>query len=117
MAVAKKDTRIKKEIKTLKTEYSGIDEAHKLIADRVIDQAAYQRVTLDDLKADLDANGTTEFVQRSDGIEKEMKRPNVDVYISLNAQYLRSLKQLDSMLPKDSSAGRADALTDFLSNG
>lgn len=117
MARMKKETRISKETGILKEQYIDIDAAHKLIADRIIARAAYQKVELEDLEQDLDENGTVVIKELSGGGTSEKRRPAVDVYVSINAQYLRSLKQLDMMLPKDTVNERKDALTDFLGDG
>ena len=70
---------------------------------------------LEDLEKDLDENGWTEPFQQSTSIEPyDRKRPNADLYISLSAQYTRTMKQLDSMLPKGIGSATDDELIDFL---
>lgn len=115
MAEMTKDKRIKKEIKVLRKEYADIDPKHKMNADRIITRAAYLKATLEDLEKDLDENGWTELFQQSEKCEPyDRKRPNADLYISLSAQYLRSVKSLDAMLPKGESTAKNDELMDFL---
>lgn len=117
MAEMTKDKRIKKEIKILRNEYADIDPKHKMNADRIITRAAYLKATLEDLEKDLDANGWTELFQQSDKCDPyERKRPNADLYISLSAQYLRSVKSLDAMLPKGDNATKNDDLMEFLND-
>lgn len=113
-----KEQRIKREVSALKKHYKSIDKPHKLNAERLISKAAYQKVTLDDLEVDLDKNGWTELFQQSDKCDPyERKRPNADIYISLSAQYLRTIKQLDAMLPKSSGNNATnDELVAFLDN-
>ena len=113
-----KEERIKREVSALKRQYKCIDKLHKANAERLIPRAAYQRVTLDDLEADLDANGWTEPFQQSDKCAPyDRKRPNADLYVSISAQYLRTMKQLDAMLPKSSGNNATnDELIAFLDN-
>lgn len=114
MAEMTKESRIKREATALKKQYKAIDEARKLTAERLIQRAAYQKVTLEDLERDLDENGWTEpFRQSSNLPPYDRRRPNADIYMSLTAQYGRTLKQLDAMLPKG-SATISDELMDFL---
>ena len=115
MADMTKEARIKREVSALKRQYKAIDAAHKLNAERLIQRAAYQKATLEDLEKDLDENGWTEPFQQSTSIEPyDRKRPNADLYISLSAQYTRTMKQLDSMLPKGTGSATDDELIDFL---
>lgn len=111
-----KDVRIKREVRSLKRLYRDIPQDHKASAERIIARAAYQKVTLEDLESDLDQNGWTELFQQSVNVEPyDRKRPNADLYIQISAQYLRSMKQLDSMLPKTSGATATnDELLAFL---
>lgn len=115
MADLTKEARIKREIRILKKHYKLIDPAHKLNAERLIQRAAYQKATLEDLEKDLDENGWTEPFQQSDKCDPyERKRPNADLYVSLSAQYTRVVKQLDAMLPKEGVKATNDELLAFL---
>ncbi|EEP28221.1 hypothetical protein [Shuttleworthella satelles] len=117
MAKTEKEKRIAKEIRAMKAKYKEISGAHGLVAERMIEKAAYQKVTLDDLEADLDENGWTEGFRQSASLEPyERKRPSADIYISLSAQYQRTMKQLDAMLPAVESRATDDELMAFLSD-
>lgn len=113
-----KEERIKREVSALKRQYKCIDKLHKANAERLIARAAYQKVTLDDLEADLTENGWTELFQQSVKCDPySRKRPNADLYVSISAQYLRTMKQLDAMLPKSSgNSATNDELIAFLEN-
>ena len=45
-----KEARIKREVSALKKQYKLIDVAHKVNAERLIQRAAYQKATLEDLR-------------------------------------------------------------------
>ena len=110
-----KEARIKREVSALKKQYKLIDVAHKVNAERLIQRAAYQKATLEDLETDLDENGWTEPFQQSQNLDPyDRKRPNADLYISLSAQYTRTMKQLDAMLPKGAGTATDDTLLSFL---
>ncbi len=110
-----KEARIKREVSAMKRHYKLIDPAHKVNAERLIARAAYQKATLEDLEKDLDENGWTEPFQQSEKCDPyDRKRPNADLYISLSAQYTRTMKQLDAMLPKGASTATDDTLLSFL---
>ena len=110
-----KEARIRREVSALKKQYKAIDPSHKMNAERLITRAAYQKATLEDLEKDLDANGWTEPFQQSEKCDPyDRKRPNADLYVSLSAQYLRTMKQLDAMLPKGVGTATDDALLSFL---
>lgn len=115
MADMSKEARIKREVSALKKQYKQIEPRHKLNAERLIQRAAYQKATLEDLEKDLDENGWTEPFQQSEKCDPyDRKRPNADLYISISAQYLRTVKQLDSMLPKGAETAVCDDLLAFL---
>lgn len=104
-----------REVSALKKQYKLIDVAHKVNAERLIQRAAYQKATLEDLEKDLDENGWTEPFQQSQNLDPyDRKRPNADLYISLSAQYTRTMKQLDAMLPKGAGTATDDTLLSFL---
>lgn len=111
-----KEKRIKREVSQLKKQYKNIDEAHKKNAERLIARAAYQKISIEDLEADLDEHGWTESFRQSEKCEPyDRRRPAADIYVSLSAQYLRTMKQLDSMLPKGSGTDVTnDELISFL---
>lgn len=112
-----KEARIKREVSALRKQYKQIEPRHKQNAERLIQRAAYQKATIEDLEKDLDENGWTEPFQQSAKCDPyDRKRPNADLYISLSAQYLRTVKQLDMMLPKSAGSSNDDELLAFLKN-
>lgn len=117
MADMSKEARIKREVSALRKQYKQIEARHKQNAERLIQRAAYQKATIEDLEKDLDKNGWTEpFQQSVNCAPYDRKRPNADLYISLSAQYLRTVKQLDAMLPKITDISNDDELLTFLNS-
>lgn len=97
-----KDEKIAKEKRRLNRIYKAIDKNKKDTVEGLIDLAAYQRVTLEEFKEDLDKNGFTEwFKQGKEQDEYERKRPVADMYNSMSNSYQKTIKQLTDLLPKE----------------
>lgn len=102
MAKKTKASRIKAEKKRLGNVYDELLPAKKEIAQGLIERAAFMRVELEDLEADLAENGWTEkFSQGRDQEPYDRARPQGQAYNTTNANYQKIIKQLDSMLPRD----------------
>lgn len=119
MAAKSKESRIKAEKKRLTKTYADLSPAKKAIADGLINRAAFMRVELEDLEADLLANGWTEPFQQGKNQEPyDRARPQGQTYNAVNGNYQKIIKQLDAMLPKDDTpAGDPDDGFDDFVNG
>lgn len=112
-----KDERIAKEKRRLNRIYKEIDDKRKNTVEGLIDLAAYQRVTLEEFKEDLDKNGFTEwFQQGKEQAAYERKRPIADMYNSLSNSYQKTIKQLTDLLPKEDAGGMqaSDGFDEFV---
>lgn len=116
-AVKTKEARIKDEENRLRAVYSDLDSQKKIVADGLIQRAAYYRVTLEDFESDLDQNGYTErFQQGKTQDPYDRKRPIADMYTSMSALYQKCTKQLTDLLPKeDGKQENEDELLGFIS--
>lgn len=95
----------KSEIKRLMTIYSELPEKKFALAQGLIVQAARIRVRLNELSMFLDASGMTGLFTQSDKVEPYAKaRPEADLFIKLDKNYLAIIRQLDAMLPKAEKA-------------
>lgn len=101
MAEKTKAERIKAEMRKLAKNYRDLPKARKSIADGLIQRAAFMRVELEDLEADLQENGWTELFSQGNQEPYNRARPQGQTYNAVNANYQKIIKQLDSMLPKD----------------
>lgn len=96
-----KTEKIEKEKRRLNRIYKDLDIKRKNTVEGLIELAAYQRVTLEEFKADLDENGFTEwFCQGKEQEPYERKRPIADMYNSMSTSYQKTIKQLAELLPK-----------------
>lgn len=112
-----KDEKIAKEKRRLNRIYKSIDKNKKDTVEGLIDLAAYQRVTLEEFKEDLDKNGFTEWFQQGKEQDAyERKRPVADMYNSMSNSYQKTIKQLTDLLPKEDTgvAKVSDGFDEFV---
>ncbi len=120
MAKTKKKTkeeRINEEEMRLREIYKNIEENSKNLFDGLIPRAAFLRITLEDLEADLNKQGFVEqFTQSEKTDPYERERPSARQYNQLTKNYQNAIKQLDSKLPKvDFQSSQDDGFDSFVS--
>ena len=92
---------IKKEQKRLTEIYAEVEEKKRNLVIGLIENAAFARVKLQSLAADIQENGWTEMFSQSEKQEPySRRRPEADLYNTLLANYLKYIKQLNDLLPK-----------------
>lgn len=92
---------IKKEQKRLIEIYAEIEEKKRNLVIGLIENAAFSRIKLQSLAADIHENGWTEMFSQSEKQEPySRRRPEADLYNTLLANYLKYIKQLNDLLPK-----------------
>lgn len=102
----KKEKReINREKKRLSSIYTDIPAKRKDLAEGLIENAAFTRIRLKELQADIAIYGLTELFSQSENQEPySRKRPEADLYNTMLGNYLKYIKQLNDMLPKDADA-------------
>lgn len=114
MAKKTKESRISSEKRRLEKIFVTIEDGKKRAVSGLIERAAFMRVQLEDLEADLNVNGWTEQFRQSDKCAPYVRqRPEGQTYISLNAGYQKIIKQLTDAVPDDSSKDAAAELLRF----
>jgi len=114
MAEKSQEARIKAEKNRLTKIYKNIESTKKQVALGLIENAAKQRIMVEDLWKDLQENGYTELFKQSDKFPPyERKRPAAELYGTTSAQYGKTLKQLTDLLPKENAAAKAEACDGF----
>lgn len=112
-----KKNRIKEEKNRLNNLYSELPQEKKMIAEGLIERAAFMRVELDELEADLQENGWTELFSQGNQEPYERARPQGQSYNTLNANYQKIMKQLDTMLPPPAPPKQeGDGFDDFVNS-
>ena len=94
-----KDKRISAEKRRLTRLYKNLEENKKAVAAGLIERAAFMRVELEDMEADLKENGWTDLFQQGTAPAYERARPLSQSYQTLNSNYQKIIKQLSDLLP------------------
>lgn len=94
-----KDDRIMKEIRRLLKIFKGLPTKRRAVLDGLIKRAAYMRISLEDMEADLNENGFVEFFSQSDKCDPyERERPIARQYNAVNKNYQNVMKMLNDTL-------------------
>lgn len=117
MAKKTKAGRIKAEERRLTEIYAELSPAKKEIAQGLIQRAAFMRIEMEDLEADLSKNGWVEKFQQGNQEPYDRARPQGQTYNAVNGNYQKIIKQLDAMLPREEFNPRDenDGFDDFVS--
>lgn len=94
------EKKIKREISRLKRLFKEVSENKKKLIEGPIAEAAFMRVSLEELKAYLIKNGFS--VQSPQGIKKA---PEADIYIALNKSYQSIMRLLNDLIDKERPRG------------
>lgn len=117
-----KDVLISKEIKRLKKIFKDLSKGEKAAISGLIQEAAFMRVSLDEMKMDLNENGyTEEFTQ---GIGEmapryDRERPIARLYATMNKNYQTIMKQLFDFVPRKlqkEKTDQGDGFDEFVNN-
>lgn len=114
---AVKEAEIKKEESRLRRTYSKIGKKRKATIEGLIQRAAFMRISLAELEADLNENGFTEWFSQGDQSPYLRKRPTAEVYSSMNTGYQKIIKQLTDLLPEEKTGTQEDDGFDGFING
>lgn len=108
------DKRIKKEISKFRKFIKDLDTEEKRMAMNMVNELAFMKITLEDLKKEVNANGVvTEMPQGEYSITRE--NPALKSYNTMIQRYNSTLKQLDDYINKISpQTDELDNLSQFL---
>ena len=109
-----KEKLIKAEINRLKRIYKKIGSDRMNLAIGAIQRAAFLRVSLQELEDDLNERGYTEKFQQGNQEPYDRKRPNAETYKAFYDSYLKTIKQLTDMLPKEEQKPDVDEFDEFI---
>lgn len=114
MAKRSFETRVNRERERLQAVYSGLDDKRKAVVEGLIEDAAFMRVSIQDLKDDIKKNGDTElFCQGKDQEPYLRERPISKKFDTRNANYQKIIKLLLEQLPKEQQTGGGDDFENF----
>jgi hypothetical protein len=114
--LSKKD-RVDKEIKRLINIFRKMPRDKFDTLEGIIEEAANIRMTMQDMRKELDATGWVDLFQQSNDVEPyERTRPLANQYNSLNKNYQNLMKMLKESLPKDEPTESGDSFDDFVND-
>ena len=115
-----KEQRIKSEISKLKKNYSNLDKERMTLAMKLIENAAFMTITLEDLQKEINEKGSIRTVTNGNGFETIQEAPELKAYNAVMQRYTPCIKQLTDMLPDGQTTATAkagEALAAFVQKG
>jgi len=112
MTEATKKRRINKEIKRLKEIFADIDEDMQDVVEGLILEVSFMRVTLEDLKQDINQKGAVDEMPQGD-YSILRQSPSVQIYNTMIKNYSKILNDLIGMLPDDKVSDADDEFNNF----
>lgn len=116
-ALVEKNKKIKKEINKIKRVFQGIPKNKKEIVEKLIENAAFMSITLDELKEDIKKYGVKEtYVNGKDqyGFKESIESKTYNTMIK---NYSNVIKQLIDFLPKEEQKNAGEDLLNFIASG
>ena len=101
------ETLAKKMLKTL----GEIDENQKDIVKSLVEEAAFMRVTLQNLRTAISVNGVVDTYQNGENQSSRKKSTEVDIYNTMIKNYNATVKQIIDVVSKQ--PGRGDVNDGF----
>lgn len=98
--------RIKKERAKLTKLFENVPENKKTLIAPLIENAAFMRVTLDELQSTINANGCSEEYQNGANQYGRKSSADLQAYNSTMKMYASVIDKLDKMLPEDAGVSR-----------
>lgn len=95
-----KDKDIDAERQKLSRIFADIDEKRRGTVQRLIDNAAFMAVTLENLQAQINENGVVSEYQNGENQWGTKKSPEVEIYNTMIKNYTAIIKQLTELLPE-----------------
>ena len=95
-----KQEKILAEIKRLNTTFSKLENKTKKVAQRLIENAAFMAVTLQELQDAINTKGFVEEYKNGENQHGKKKSSEIDIYNAMIKNYSSIIKQLTDLLPK-----------------
>ncbi len=108
-----KNKKIKKETQKLNKLFKDLPDNKKKMADKLIENASFMSITLDELKEDIKLYGVKEtYVNGKDqfGFKESIESKTYNTMIK---NYMNIIKQLNDMLPEDKKINEDDEFERF----
>lgn len=112
-ALIEKNKKIKKETQRLKKLFKDLPENKHKMAEKLIENASFMSITLDELKEDIKLYGVKEtYVNGKDqyGFKESIESKT---YNTMVKNYMSIIKQLNDMLPEQKKINEDDEFEQF----
>ena len=111
-----KDTLVKREITRLTRLFKDIDSNRRLTAKGLIEEAAYMKITLQELKVEIDKHGPIDEMPQGDySILRE--HPALKSYNTMVQRYTNIIDKLTNLHPKEVKVVEEDdGFADFINS-
>lgn len=112
-ALIEKNKQIKKETQKLKKLFKDLPDNKKKMSEKLIENASFMSITLDELKEDIKIYGVKEtYVNGKDqfGFKESVESKT---YGTMVKNYMNIIKQLNDMLPEDKKINEDDEFERF----
>ena len=111
-----KDKLVKKELASIKRRFKNLSEDIKGLNGKLIYNAAWLAVSLDELTQHMDQHGVVIEYQNGANQWGTKKSPESELYTSWSKQYSTTMKQLSDLLPKNNPVSEDDPFDDFVNS-
>lgn len=112
-ALIDKNKKIRKETQKLKKLFKDLPDNKKKMAEKLIENASFMSITLDELKEDIKIYGVKEtYVNGKDqfGFKESIESKT---YNTMVKKYMNIIKQLNDMLPEEKKINEDDEFEQF----
>lgn len=112
-ALIEKNKKIKKETQKLKKLFKDLPENKHKMSEKLIENASFMSITLDELKDDIKKYGVKEaYVNGKDqyGFKESIESKTYNTMIK---NYMNTIKQLNDMLPEQKKINEDDEFEQF----
>ncbi len=107
-----KENRIKKELDRLVTIYSVLPENKLTIIKPLLENAAFMKITLDDLQKSINLNGCSDEYKNGENQYGRKAAADLQAYNSLIKNYNTISDRLEKMLPQEQKKSKLEVLRD-----
>ena len=111
-----REKNIKQEINRIKKLYKDFPKEKSKVLEGLINEAAFMKTALEELRKDLIRNGYVELFEQGEQCFNR-ERPEVKTYTNFMQKYSIVMKQLIDLLPVEIKKEEADKLIDFIKKG
>lgn len=101
MGEISKEKRIKEELERIKKRFEKVDGNQKAIVSPLLQNAAFMKVTLEDLQEKINTEGVTEVYQNGANQKGIKQSATLQSYNSLIKNYASVIKSLSQLLPPE----------------